>query len=221
MAWDDCPISPGSVNNLDFPCASNVGAAALYCAFSVAQPIDQIIGLEIVVDLQHSLPSLPDYWRLGPFPDCRRDMLSANLNFSTTGACRDPGFAGALVQDYVIGEPRGLQSQARIKSVVYLPSPGTLSVSNDTTYLAVRLAISYDRSTGAAACQGCSYPACLVLNSILVRRTAGAFGGNILLTAPAPGNANWAYWRSVSGGADCSMVPVRTVTWGSVKSLYR
>lgn len=220
MAWDDCQISPGSVNNNEFTCSTNQGGTSLYCAFSVAQPIDQIVGLEIVVDLQHSLSSLPDYWRLGPSPDCRHDMLTANLIFSAANECKDPGFGGALVQDYLVGEPRGLQSQARIKAVAYAPSPGTVTVSNDTTYHAVRLVFSYDLSQGAASCPGCFQSACLVLNSILVRRTEGAFGGDITLTAPGPGNANWVYWRG-KVGATCAQVPVRNMTWGMVKSLYR
>jgi len=220
MAWDDCQTSAGAVNNKAFTCDTNLGSSSLYCAFSVLQPIDLMIGLEVVVDVQHSLSALPDYWRLGAFPNCRHDMLTANLDFSTTNECVDPGFSGATLQDYVPTQPRGLQSQARIKSVVYVPSPETRSVSNDTTYHAVRLEFSHDRTVNVNACTGCTTPACLVLNSIIVRRVAGAFGGDVLLTAPGANEANWAFWRG-TGGADCTLVPVRAVTWGSVKSLYR
>jgi hypothetical protein len=59
-----------------------------------------------------------------------------------------------------------------------------------------------------------------VLNSIEVERTAGAPGGNILLQSPGPGNANWAQWNG-GQGADCALVPVRKVTWGRVKGIYR
>ncbi|MEO5618818.1 MAG: hypothetical protein ABIS67_13710 [Candidatus Eisenbacteria bacterium] len=220
MAWDDCPTSPGASINRLFTCDTNIGSSALFCAFSVLQPIDQIIGLEIVVDVQHSLSSLPDYWRLGPSPQCRHDMLSASVDFSAANECASPGFTGAVLQDYLITEPRGLQSQARIKAVVFVPSPETRSVANDTTYHAVRLVFSHDRTVNVNVCTGCASPACLVLNSVTVRRVKGAFGGDITLSGPGPGNANWAFWRSVVG-ADCSLVPVRTLTWGSVKSLYR
>jgi len=220
LGWDDCPTSAGASSNKPFTCDTNLGSSSLFCAFSVLQPIDQIIGLEIVVDVQHSMSSLPDYWRLGPFPECRYDMLTASVDFSTANECRDPGFTGAAMQGYIATQPRGLQSQARIKSVVFVPSPETRSVSNDTTYHAVRLVFSHDRTVNVNQCTGCAAPACLVLNSILVRRVAGAFGGDQLLSAPGPGDANWAFWRGTAG-ADCTMVPVRAVTWGSVKSLYR
>jgi hypothetical protein len=63
-------------------------------------------------------------------------------------------------------------------------------------------------------------PACLVLNSILVRRSPGAVGGDSFVSTPGPGDANRATWQGT--GADCSAVPVRRQsTWGAVKSLYR
>ena len=106
MTWDDCPLSGSAETNKAFTCDTNLGFSALYCAFSVTQPIDQIVGLEIVVDVQHSLGALPDYWQLGPAPQCRYDMLSASVNFSDANACASPGFTGAVMQDYRVGEPR-------------------------------------------------------------------------------------------------------------------
>ncbi len=220
MTWDDCPISAGASGNKQFACDTNTGSASLYCAFSVAKPIDQIVGLEIVVDLQHFDATLPAWWQLGPFPACRHDQLTASLDFSETTECEAPGFTGALVQDYLVTEPRGLDSQARVKVVAYVPSPKTLSVDVDTTYNAVRLVLGYALTTGGNTCAGCTHTACLVLNSILVRRVAGAVGGDIQLTTPAPGAGNWATWRGGTA-ALCTMVPVRPTTWGQVKSLYR
>jgi hypothetical protein len=220
MAWDDCPIVQGVSHNNPFSCSTNLGSGSLYCALSVLQPLDQVIGLELVVDVQHSQSTLPDYWRLGPAPDCRHDDLSASVDFTGTNGCVDPAFSGALVQDYVVGSPGGLASQARIKVVVFLPSPETRTFANDTTYHAARLIFSYDHSTNPVTCAGCNTPACLVLNSIWIRRTQGAFGGDVFVGTPGAGNSNWATWQGKSG-SDCSMVPVRNLTWGSIKSLYR
>lgn len=220
MAWDDCPTSSLAAGNKNFSCDTNTGSGSLYCAFHVTAPIDQIIGLEIVVDLQSSAASLPDWWMLGPPPECRHDLLTASLDFSAATECEAPGFTGALVQDYLVTEPRGLPSQARIKTVCYVPSPQTLSVGPDTTYHAVRLVLSFDRTTGLVVCSGCVPSACLVMNSILVRRLPGALGGDIQLVVPGPTNSNWATWRA-SGTGLCSAVPVRPATWGQIKSLYR
>ena len=220
MAWDDCQLSSGANRDNPFACSTNLGSGSLYCSFSCAQPIDQVVGLELVVDVQGADPSLPDYWRLGPFPDCRHDLLAASLDYSATTMCTDPAFAGALIQDYVEGQPHGLTSQARIKAVAFLPSPQTRTFSTDSTYLAIRLVLSYDRTQNVGFCTGCTSSACLVFNSVLVRRVSGAPGGDVMLVQPGPGNANWTTWRVSAGGADCASVPVRNVTWGQVKSLY-
>lgn len=218
MTWQNCPLG-GGVRTQEFNCGNDVEVFYLYCAFSTLEPIDQVVGLELVVDLQHSSAVIPDYWRLGPFPDCRHDALTAGLNFSGTIGCANPGFSSALVQDYIVGQPRGQASQARIKAVAFVPTPETRTLANDTTYVALRLQLT-SVHTQFDPCDGCFDPACLVLNSILVRRVKGAEGGDITLTTPGAGDANWVYWRT-DNGAPCSMVPVRNLTWGRVKSLYR
>jgi hypothetical protein len=220
MAWSDCPAGVLAQSDNAFNCSTNLDSQSLYCAFSVAQTIDLVVGLELVVDLQHSAVTLPDYWRLGPIPDCRHDMLTAILDFSQATVCENPQFAGTAVQDFLPGEPRGLSSEARIKTVVFVPSPQTRTLSIDSTYLAVRLVLSNDRTVSVGSCSGCTLPACLVLNSVLVRRVAGAPGGDIVLATPAAGHGNWVTWRGGSG-ADCTLVPARRQTWGSIKSLYR
>ena len=220
MAWDDCATTPSANHDNPFACANNLGSGSLYCSFSTAQPIDQVVGLELVVDVQSSQPTLPDYWRLGPIPDCRHDLLTASLDFTLTTDCADPSFSSALLQDYIVGQPRGLTSQARIKATAFVPSPETRSFANDTSYLAIRLVLSYDRTQNIGACAGCTFTTCLVFNSVLVRRLAGAAGGDITLSQPGPGNSNWATWRLADTGVSCAMVPVRNLTWGRIKTLY-
>ena len=69
-------------------------------------------------------------------------------------------------------------------------------------------------------CGGCAGSACLVLNGMWIRRQPGAVGGDVLLSEPGTGQANWATWQGGTG-ADCAAVPVRAVTWGRLKGLYR
>jgi hypothetical protein len=59
-----------------------------------------------------------------------------------------------------------------------------------------------------------------VFNGMWLRRQPGAVGGDVQLSAPGLGEANWATWQ---GGAEatCAAVPVRAVTWGRLKGLYR
>lgn len=76
------------------------------------------------------------------------------------------------------------------------------------------------KSSGTGSCAGCLAPACLVLNGITIRRLPGAPGGDVIISSVGAGNPNWVTWRG-GAGADCSLVPVRAVTWGRIKTLYR
>jgi hypothetical protein len=56
-----------------------------------------------------------------------------------------------------------------------------------------------------------------VFNSLLVTRPVGV--GDILLSSGTAAGSNIVTWQGT--GPNCSLVPTRNVTWGSVKSLYR
>lgn len=222
LTWDDC--EPGGTHDEAFDCGSNGVTLSLYCAFSTAVTTGaDVLSLEAVVDVQHSLATLPDWWRMSAGGgECRSGQLLASADFTANNSCADPwsGLAAAEVQGYVYGEPHGLPSQVRIKVVSGVKSANARTLVAGVQYYGMKLLLSTDRSGGSFACAGCSAPACLVLNSILVRRLPGSPGGDLFLTIPGPGNANRATWRG-GAGADCVQVPARRTTWGSIKSLYR
>jgi hypothetical protein len=218
LNWNDCPGGLGSASNRVFGCGTDAGSERLIAAFSVAQPVDSVIGIEAVVDVQIGAEPLPPWWGFNA-GGCRAGSLTAQQDFTRDSTCADPwNDAGvALIQDYLPGEPRGGPGQARIKAVVAVPSTGLVRLEPGTVYYGVRLVISHLFSV---ACSGCSTPGCLVLNSIWLRRLPGAPGGDVLLETPAPGGPNWARWQSAAQ-ADCLAVPVHRVTWGRLKSFYR
>lgn len=219
LTWSEC-AAPGSgaTANRNSGCAVSLGENPLYCAFILPAPLDSVIGLEVVVDIQHSLATMPPWWELQP-TGCRANALVVSGDFQLDAWCVDPwtGGASAGLQGYLIGEPRGGANQARIKAVVGVPAVQARSLNATDMYYGVKLVIRNDKTAGTGACAGCLSPACLVLNSILVRRVSG---GDVFLQTPGPGNANWATWQG-GGGASCLLVPVRSRTWGQVKSLYR
>jgi hypothetical protein len=220
LRWGDCPLSASASVVRGFSCDTDAGDQALICAFTSAQAIDSVLGVEIVVDLQHSDAALPDWWHLEP-AGCRDNALRADQSFSSS-ACSDVwgGQAAGGILDYAIGMPRGESNQARITLGFSVPSNQPRTVNAVDMYYAARLVIS---NMGTSVCGGCLGAACLVLNSIRVLRPPrplGAPSADVLLTEAGTSNGNWAGWQTLASGS-CQLVPVRNATWGQIKSLYR
>lgn len=228
LTWNDCAQGDLATSNKSFACDTDLGVSELYCAFTPPQAVDNVVAVEIVVDLQHSSPALPDWWRLEP-GGCRSPLgektLDAAASFPGRSACVDM-WAGANpsaiaeLAGYVPGQPGGAANQARIKvTASVLPGqPRTLSTTG--MYYAARLILRNTRTVGNGSCPGCSEPACLVLNSVRIGRLPGSPGGDLLLQAPGPAFANWARWQG-GEGADCAAVPARARAWGQIKGQYR
>lgn len=228
LRWNDCANGAG-LSSLNGGCTLNTGDQRLYCAFTLAQPLDEVLGIEAVVDLQAAATTLPDWWHLEPadiglgLPQgCRYGNLLASQDFTGETGCSDLWLnrGAAIIQGYTPGEPRGSSSQARIKAVATLPGPFVSSLDATHMYYGLKLVIQNGNTVSFGACAGCLTHVCLVLNSIWVRRTLGAPGGDQLLVNPGPLGSNWATWQG-SSNLDCQAVPVRRATWGQIKSLYR
>ncbi len=222
LSWGDC--APGtSTHDLSNACDTNVGEQELFCAFRMPFAVDSVLGLELVVDVQHSAASLPDWWRFSSPGGCRAGILQPTFDFTGRSACQDffLGNATGALQSYTVGQPHGGANQARMRvAASMLSSFGYATLNATDMYYAAVLTIANDYTVGGTVCRGCAGPACLVLNSILVLRQPGAAGGDINLTVPGPAGANYATWQG-GAGADCSAVPVRRMTWGQIKGLYR
>lgn len=220
LTWQDCPLGGGG-HNATFTCNSNIGENDLFCSFRMPYPADSVIGVEIVVDVQHSESPMPDWWRFDP-GGCRQGSLGASFDFSTHFACTDFWFetpAGGL-SSYTLGEPRGQSNQARILVAAQLLSQNYRQLDDTSLYYAAILQLRHTNTViPPAECAGCASAACLVFNGLLVRRLPGAPGGDITISTPAPAGGNIATWQG--NGADCQAVPARATSWGQVKGLYR
>jgi hypothetical protein len=222
LTWGDCALNGAGTSLRTFACNTDVGDQALYCALVMPQATDSVLAIEMTVDVQVAATDLPDWWRYG-FGGCREGMLVADLDFApltTCGSVLPSGASGGLLS-YVVGMPRGGAAQARLRIGFSVPSSQPMTLNGTTMYYAARITFPNTGATGG--CSGCGDPACLVLNSILVRRPPRPVGTpttDVLLTTPGPGNGNWASWQMTSA-ATCQAVPVRNRTWGEIKSLYR
>jgi hypothetical protein len=220
LRWNEC-ASLGGTADRGFNCVSDLQVDQLVVSFQAGRVIDQVIGIEVVIDLQHSAASVPPWWQMG-LGGCRASDFVPSADFTPTPGCDDAwqGHGTALLQDFRPGDPYGLPSQSRILLTVAVPSEQSATFDATTEYAAVRLAVDHLRSSGSSECTGCSGPACLVLNSVLLLRPPAAPGGNVLLVTPGAGDANRATWQG-GAGAPCEAVPTRATTWGRLKGIYR
>ena len=219
LTWNACPLDAAATTDRVFSCQTSVGEHPLLCSMTLDQPVDQVLGLEIVIDVQHAAPALPDWWRFET-GGCRAGTLLADDVFPGSSDCVDPwlGEATVTVASVEPGMPRGGASQSRIKITLGVPSTAPRSLNAGETYLAARLRLPNARTTGSPACAGCLEGACLVLNSIRLIRV-GSPDTDVLVEAPGFAGKR-ATWQG-GGGADCSNVPSRRSTWGAIKALHR
>ncbi len=220
LTWFDCWTGAAAASQTTFSCLTNAGERQLVAGFTAGGPIDSVIGIEAVIDLIHEDATLPAWWHLES-GGCREGALTASADLTGLDGCVDMwgGQGFALVQDYLVGMPRGSPNEARIKVVVAVPSASARTLDAATAYAAVALVLDDRKTVGAGSCAGCSGSVCLVLNSILVRRLPGGTG-DVFFEVPAAGDGNRVTWGAGSG-ASCEAVPVRNVTWGRIKTFYR
>jgi len=219
LTWNDCRLGATAAAQATFSCLDNTGQHELVAGFRLPQPVDSVIGVEVVIDLQIADATLTPWWELQA-GGCREFLVNASADVSAT-SCANPwgGNGAALVQDYQVGQPRGGANQARMKVVVAVsPSDSARSLQGGVDYSALRVILPHQKSTGLGACSGCSGDACLVLNSIWLRVLPGG-SGDVYLEVPASAGAQQVTWQG--SAADCAAVPVENPTWGRLKQLYR
>jgi hypothetical protein len=218
LNWDQCGPSGGSLRGSS--CSTNLGDQRIYCAFTLGTPLDQVVGVEVVVDLQHADADLPAWWQFG-VGGCRQGALSANGGPPAGADCVDfwQGMATGGIQGFAVGQPRGGPNQARIKVALSLLPPDARSLDAQSLYNAATIVISNQNTVGTGSCPGCAGDACLVLNGIWIKRLPGAPGGDVLVKTPGLGSGNMASWQGT--GVDCSAVPTHKDSWGRIKTLYR
>ncbi len=199
-----------------FACDTNSGSNILVGSFMLDADLLQVNGNELVVDLCTSTASLPDWWRYKNVGSCRLTALSiagqdgANCPdmFSLTGSMN------------IAAYQLGLQgaNTARILSVNAVPSSAVVDLLGGQEYGIAKWTISNAKTVGLGSCAGCLAFACIVFNSANLTTMGNA--NNTKLTDGMSYGANYAMWQG--SNAMCPfVVPLRTVTWSAVKSLYR
>lgn len=217
LAWSDC-LQGGGATTVAFGCAANTVTFTLQPAFTLAATVDSVVAIEGVVDVLSQPGTLPPWWELQP-GGCRGNALVA-LEPVGSG-CSDPwaGNGVSAIQAYRVSPETSAPDRARIVFTASVLPSQKVTLLPGIPYNAPALALGTQTTVGTNACSGCSATACLVFNSVTLKRVPGATGADIVISDPAS-TANWAYWQGTTG-LDCAVVPVRDRTWGAIKSLYR
>jgi len=221
LSWNDC----GSFGTADaaFACNTNAGSNQLYASFIPPAGITTLVAAEAVLDITSASAALDPWWCVAPSTGCRAASISAAFSFLVAN-CTDywSGQASSgtdyqfnITNETVATAPATNHARLRVAGAI----DGTIATSVDpgTEYYAFVVNLSHAKTLGTA-CTGCAAPVCIVLNSINLEQPAGV--GDFLLTAPPTGGRNTVTWQG-GAGANCASVPVRTTTWGQIKSLYR
>ena len=213
LGWDQCRAASG-LADLEFACDDTLARRSLVCALQSPTRIDSVIAAEIVLDVQSASIMLPDFWRFDP-AGCNAGGLTASIG--TTGECPDlwGGYGSALVADATWGQPRNATSQIRIRATASVASVQARTVEPGVVYEFLRLDFDGRR---LESCVGCAVPACLVLNSVWLRRLGT--GGDVLLFGDGGIESDRVTWW-LGAGADCLAVPASRPTWGALKVRYR
>ena len=216
LGWSDC-LEGGGLATAAFACNTNSVDFLLVPAFTLAQAIDSLVAIEGVIDMVSQGDPLPSWWELQP-GGCRDGSLVADM--PPADACLDPwgGNGVAALQAYRVSPETPATNRARIVFTSSVLPAQRVALGAGTSYAAVRLILHSSRTIGTS-CSGCSSTACMVLNSITLKRVPGAAGPDQVVSEPSA-STNWVHWLGVTG-VDCAVVPVRNTTWGAIKSLYR
>jgi hypothetical protein len=221
IAWQDCrpPLGGGFLNQA-FGCLSDIQEFPLFPSFSLPASMDSVYSMELVVDFDiagNEADPLPAWWLMAP--GCRANGWAADAAGSFS--CNDAwgGLGTGSFQGWIPGTPGGSSHHARLLVAVGTALPqDAVTLLGNASYTACRILL---RTTNTTSCRdGCTTPACMVFNSLLIRRLHTPADEEILISGPEGGLSDRVFWQG-GAGADCAAVPTRRTTWGAVKALYR
>ena len=237
IAWNNCITQGTAAADKAYACDGSGNGPPFRAVMSFIAPanLDHFVAISAGLDVRSSsLPTLPDFWKLG-VGECRDGNFSFPISLTgigtgTTGVCRNPWAGGQLGGGFLYS------SETRITEIGPVPAPGwgrmTLALARaDEAQLiqgqqyvagAFTLDTFNDVDSGTGVCAGCALPACIVFNSLELNQSVGSPGGDIIILTGAAVR-NFITWQGGAvGGNGCPLeVPVRNVTWGRVKSIYR
>jgi hypothetical protein len=229
LAWSECYGSGSATVNKNFACGTNSGAETMYASFIPMGSVDELTAFSMAIDVRTTQGTLPSWWAFGG--GCRAtNSATIDLNFLANSDCTDPwagGASGGINADLTGQQTHNDPSVLRLRGVGALAG-GTIVVDSTVHYYCAKVNISHAKTTGTGSCAGCSFPACLRIQAVVLSETAvgippQARDWRIFNALPGQPASQDITWNSPDPGLPpvCTLVPVKSKTWGQVKSLYR
>jgi len=216
IAWRDCrpPLGSGFVTQA-FGCASDIQEFDFFPSFTVPATLDSVYSMELVVDFDVASDPLPPWWLMAP--GCRTNGWAADDGPSLSCPDAWDGLGTGSFQGWIPFTPGNSTRHARLL-VAFGVLPGdAVTLLGNAIYTAGRILL---RTTNTVSCnEGCTTPACMVFNSLLIRRLHTPADEEILISGAESTASDRIFWQD-GAGSDCQAVPTRRTTWGAVKALY-
>ena len=212
---NDCPSSGLSTVDRSSACATNAGYNVLIGSVIVPPGLEQVVGIEVLLDYQTDAPILPDWWRF--------DQAGCHLRAGILNSAFDPVLDDGVCHNgwdvfatsgawFEPDSPFPGSGHVRLVTAT-LPENG-LAWPAATEWYAFRLVILNAKTTGVGACAGCNNSALITFNYARISNPTGV-GQDAVIVDADPGGRKSVTWQ---GGG---IVPARRATWGQIKSLYR
>ena len=216
--WGTVCYTENPVSAVTFACNTNAMYSLSWpmtASFVIDNVIPDFVGVEIHIEGQSDLPALPDWWKLGAWPDCRanRVQFQADTSSAPQTSCFD-WTGGSAVSGFSYTWDT---NRAHIDAVAAIPAEFLFDMHSGVEYYAGRVTILNSKTAGAGACPGCSAGMLWVLYSVVAY---GNDGQREVQAEPIPGGNVCLSWNNT---IRCCYgpTPARNTTWGQVKSLYR
>jgi len=224
IAWQDCrpPLGSG-FNGQSFGCSSDIAEFPIFPSFSLPTTMDSVYSMELVIDVDVARDPLPAWWVMAP--GCRANGWFADGNSSFSCADAWGGLGTGSFQGWIPGTPGNSTRHARLLVAAGVLPQDAVTLLANASYTACKIVLRTVNTTmclgGFVDCNdGCNTPACMVFNSLLVRRLHTPEDQEIVISGPEINGSDRIFWQGGTG-ADCLAVPIRRSTWGAVKALYR
>jgi hypothetical protein len=216
LRWISCQ----GASNRNFACDRNTGSELLVGSFSSPTSMS-MIAAEVYIRITVAEGEIPNWWRMWANADCRKGGSNLSVDVSSETECDDPwgGQATGLFAPHSI-DSRGVD----LRMVMAVPSTSPVSIGAGRSYALFKLGLQHTRSTGSGACGGCSTPACIVIERMVLvpEHEYAQDAREVELTTGMSGlggAGNIATWQG--GTANCAGGAAKASTWSELKRLYK
>jgi hypothetical protein len=216
ITYSSCNL-PGNIDR-SYSCSTDPPQSVVVSSFHLDAPLPDFIGCVSLMDLgtPMGLP-FPDWWKTAA-GECREGLVHP-ANVALASGCSNAytgtmGQGGSLDPDQA--DPYWRPNHRKLRISWSRAEP--FALASGARYVATRLEID---GAGSDVCLGCSLPACIRQNQVIL---FGAAGATVYLNHPTMAEDNDIItWNRDGKVGPCEIFvgPVHDRTWGAIKTLYR